>query len=319
MERKLLPVELVAIVILFCLILSGCSESATSVMQKVEAKADIPTEIWEAFSERKIEPGAYYFNPEYIGGEVGYLFICGDEALASGYDIEVVKADFLKGNSQGSKLLDGEYEIQVVESAASDVPDYSKGSEYPFICFTLAKESAFDTIWKIESEGELIPINYWWGKDALSGNTGFFSYEIVQKQEDIPNNIWAVIETLDLQKGIFSFEQSDYVSEAYYALLVGGEGYEEDFNVAVESVRYDRVSGSGHDVDALAVFRLRQYSDRGTLPYADGFDRPFVILKLEPKENTAVRLQGGFDQFIGLYDDHIVYSDLVTNRSMMPR
>ena len=316
MKNKTVIVTLIGLLLLSSIILSGCNEPGATGAIRMDTKADVPGSVWDALAEKSIEPGAYFFNSGFTDSDKDYLIICGSKDYAAGYDVEVTETAFSGGDKEDDGTSHGTYSFKLVESTSSSVPDYSNGSEYPFICFELAKGSAYDTIYKIESGDKELPINYWWGKDEISGMTNIFSYEIIQSRADIPDSIWSKISTFNLQKGVYPFNQEEYESEAYYALVVGGEDYATSYNIAFEEVRYDKEIAKMYDIEAVVIVKMRQYKDHDSLPYAEGFSLPFAVIKLEPKTDKMVRLADGFNQQIQTIDDDMFRGILLMNRDM---
>ncbi len=316
MNKKTLLILLITLLLLTSLILSGCNQPPS--VEPINAKGDVPAVVWDAFAEKSIKPGAYYFSPAFTESNEGYLIICGSKDYADGYDVKVEEVEFRTGSTEEGTVLNGYYDIKFTESVSSSFPDYSKDSEYPFVIFKLSRQSPYDLIGKIMSNGEETAINYWWGKGEISGKNSLFIYEVIQTKEGIPDAIWSKICTLNLEKGIFSFNQREYDPEAFYALIVGGEDYTNSYNIAFERVRYSNVIGENYPVDAFVRLYMRQYADKGTIPYAEGFDLPFAVIKLEPREkDKSITLMGGYNHHIKVFDDHnMVESDLMTNRDM---
>ncbi len=304
---------LITMLLFVILMFSGCNQPS---VERINAKQDIPVAVWEAFSEQTIEPGAYYFNPAFTESNEGYLIICGSKEFADGYDVKVEEVGF-SGTLSTREGPRGNYNIKLTESSAPDLPSYNENFEYPFIFFKLSKGSDYDYIYKIESNGTEMEINYWWGKDEVSGTTSLYNYEIVQSKEDIPEKIWSKIETLNLEQGIFGFDQIEYELEAFYALIVGGEEYTDSFNIAFETMRHNERNSDSTPYNITVALLMRKYTDRGSLPYTDGFDLPFAVIKLEPRDKSKkIILLGELNHAITFFDNHLNESMLYSNRAM---
>src|SRR6056297_1096031 len=130
MKTKTIFILLITLLLLTSLILSGCNQPS---VESINAKGDVPAVVWDAFAEKSIKPGAYYFSPAFTESNEGYLIICGSKDYEDGYDVKIEEAIFDPGSyREGTR---GHYDIKLTETSASTLPSYNENSEYPFIVF----------------------------------------------------------------------------------------------------------------------------------------------------------------------------------------
>ena len=313
-RKKLITCMIVLVLMATSVLMTGCMAPQAI---KIEDQSEAPVEIWEALNSIDLEPGLYYFSGEFLSDGHLYFAVCGDEEFKNNYDVEITSLEHLDGNVDNGKVLDGKFLIDLEELSSASVPDYSTDLKYPFILFKLKMQTAYDDL-LISQQDQEMAFNYWWGSDKTAGTAVEFAYEVVQSKEEIPANIWSEIELLNLDRGMYHFEQRDYGADAYYGLICGGEEYKDGYQISFE--RYNEAAVlSSSDVVGDIMFTVREYGNKGKMAYAEGFKYPFVVIKVQGRRNNQPHtLRGGVSRGVTAFNDRFESSLIVSNWDMRP-